>query len=206
MRVGIVGVGQIGAAAARLWTANRKHELMLSSRSPEKLEPLANELGCVVGAVREAVRFGDAVFLAVNWSSVGEALSAAGDALDGKTVLDSTNPYSWAGGGLRRDLPDDRSALEVLAQRAPGVRWTKALGHLPAQTLASGSRRSPRCVGYYCGNDSQALQVTAQLVTDAGYDSLYVGDRSAALLIELGGPLNGRAALERAAPGVEPLA
>ena len=143
MHVSVIGAGQIGSTVARLW-GNSGHDLMLSSRSPARLKPLAGELGATVGHVREAAEFGDAVFMAVNWTTIDEALETAGDALDDTPVLDATNPYRLVDGALQRDAPDSTSALEILAQRAPRARWTKALGHLPAQELLTGSRRSPR--------------------------------------------------------------
>jgi len=47
LRIGIIGTGNIGGALARHW-AGAGHELVISSRNPDELEPLAAELGARV--------------------------------------------------------------------------------------------------------------------------------------------------------------
>ena len=55
MKIGIIGVGEIGGALARHWSA-AGHQLVISSRHPEQLQAFAKELGpnVKVGAPREA--------------------------------------------------------------------------------------------------------------------------------------------------------
>ena len=54
LKIGIIGTGRIGGALARHWI-NAGHEVFMSSRHPEELEPLAKELGprAHVGTPRE---------------------------------------------------------------------------------------------------------------------------------------------------------
>ncbi len=40
MKIGIIGTGHIGGTLARLWVA-AGHEVMISSRHPDELKPLA---------------------------------------------------------------------------------------------------------------------------------------------------------------------
>jgi predicted dinucleotide-binding enzyme len=55
MRIGIIGVGQIGGNAARLF-ARAGHEVLLSfSRDADRLPALAAETGACTGTPREAV-------------------------------------------------------------------------------------------------------------------------------------------------------
>src|SRR5687768_4298432 len=55
LRIGIIGTGRIGGALARHWT-RAGHEVLMSSRHPDELRPLAKELGprARVGTPREA--------------------------------------------------------------------------------------------------------------------------------------------------------
>jgi predicted dinucleotide-binding enzyme len=67
MRIGIIGSGNIGAAAARLFV-RAGHEVMLSnSRGGEGLEALVAELGgnATATAIEEAARFGEVVLVGV---------------------------------------------------------------------------------------------------------------------------------------------
>ena len=44
LRIGIIGTGRIGGALATHWT-RAGHEVLMSSRHPEELAPLAKSLG-----------------------------------------------------------------------------------------------------------------------------------------------------------------
>ncbi|MDZ4252709.1 MAG: NAD(P)-binding domain-containing protein, partial [Sulfuritalea sp.] len=48
LKIGIIGTGRIGGALAEHW-AKAGHSLMISSRHPEQLKPLAQRLGPKVG-------------------------------------------------------------------------------------------------------------------------------------------------------------
>jgi len=103
MRIGIIGVGQIGGNAARL-LARAGHEVLLSfSRDADRLPALAAETGACTGTPREAVGFGEVVFLSVPWPVLDDVIAQAGP-LDGKIVIDSTNQFGgegWENLGLR---------------------------------------------------------------------------------------------------------
>lgn len=65
MKVGMIGLGNMGTAIAR-GIYNRGYELILSNRSPEKLEPWMGEKNVTVTLDNsEVIREGDVVFLAV---------------------------------------------------------------------------------------------------------------------------------------------
>jgi len=98
MKIGILGAGNIGSVAARLFIATG-HEVALSnSRGPESLQDLVRELGPRAHAmtIEDAARFGEVVLLAVPWRTP-EALPSS-DLLKGKIVIDAMNPYRPDGG------------------------------------------------------------------------------------------------------------
>src|SRR5688572_23328537 len=70
LRIGIIGTGDIGGALARHWGA-AGHQLLISSRHPERLQLLAKEIGpnVKVGTPREAAAFGDVIMLAVPYNA-----------------------------------------------------------------------------------------------------------------------------------------
>src|SRR5712692_395437 len=98
MRIGILGAGHIGAAAARLF-ARAGHEVALSnSRGPASLAGLVDEINREAGAARvkattaqEAATFGEVVLLAVPWRTKDAWPQAA--TVRGKIVIDAMNPY-----------------------------------------------------------------------------------------------------------------
>ena len=61
MKIGILGAGNIGAVAARLFVAAGHDVALSNSRGPDSLRELVRELGPQAHAmtVRDAARFGD---------------------------------------------------------------------------------------------------------------------------------------------------
>lgn len=178
MRIGIVGSGRIGGNIGRL-LARGGHETLFSfSRDPEKLGALAREAGdgARAGTPGEAVAFGEVVVLSVPWALVDEALEAAGGAgaLEGKVLIDTTNPYGPRG---LQELPDGLSAAEFNARRVPGARPVKAYNTLTSafQAEAAGRTGEDRAVVFYAGEDEGAKRVVAGLIEDSGFEPVDVG-------------------------------
>jgi 8-hydroxy-5-deazaflavin:NADPH oxidoreductase len=95
MKIGIIGSGNIGATAAKLF-ANAGHEVAISnSRGPESLTSLVNSIGANIKAktVEDAIKFGEVILLAIPWRKRQELLPAS-ELFDGKIVIDAMNPYS----------------------------------------------------------------------------------------------------------------
>jgi len=203
MKIGILGSGNIGAAASRLFVA-AGHEVALSnSRGPESLRGLVEELGTRAHAmtIDDAARFGDVVLLAVPWR-VPEALPKA-EILSGKIVIDAMNPYRADGGFY--DLGGSTSSEEVL-KRIPGVRLVKAFNTIYYVHLASrGSHDLPqdqRHTIYVAGDDAEAKKVVSHLIEEIGFAAVDTGSlREGGRLQEPNSPIynktyNRREALE----------
>lgn len=185
MKIGIIGPGNMGTALARLWAA-AGHEIMVSySRSEDKLRALADELGDKAswGTPEEAARFGDVVVLAVPWWVVPQALGAAKGALEGKTLIDVTNPLKHDYSGL--DVGTDDSGGEVV-QRLSEARVVKAYSTIFARNL------KPEGPGFghhkpalfYAGDDSEAKETVAGLVEETGFRPVDSGPLRSARYLE----------------------
>jgi 8-hydroxy-5-deazaflavin:NADPH oxidoreductase len=183
MRIGIIGAGHIGSNCARRFIVSGKHEVKLSfSRDPAKLAKLAHELGerASVGTPLEAVRFGDVVVLSVPWDAVPDALREAGS-LAGKIVIDTTNVY-----GSGAVPPKGQTAAEFNAARMPGARYTKSFNTLTArfQGQVADRAKDQKVVQWICGDDSEAKQVVAKLIEDAGYVPVDLGGTKTCQVME----------------------
>jgi hypothetical protein len=178
MKIGIIGSGGVGGTLGKLW-AKAGHEVLFSSRHPEKLASLVTEAGASssAGMVAEAAQFGDVILLAVNYWTLDEALREVNDTLNGKIVIDATNPLKWSeAGGLERMIPQDLTAGRVMAQRLPTARIVKAFTTVYAGTLASEAHREGDQVAIaMAGDDEGAKQTVAELIKDAGYVSVDIG-------------------------------
>lgn len=96
MKIGIVGVGNIGGAVAKIF-AKAGHSVILSwSRNPEKLQQLAAELSqyqsAEVGTPAEAVQKADVVVLSAKFAIMDDMRSQMGD-VTGKIIIDTNNQY-----------------------------------------------------------------------------------------------------------------
>jgi predicted dinucleotide-binding enzyme len=115
------------------------------------------------------------------------------DLLEGKVVVDPSNPIGFDNGQVHRTLPEGTSAGAVVAGLLPnGAKFVKAFGSLGAASLANDANRSPRrAVQFYATDDDDAADTTERLITAAGFDPVKVGGIKDAGRIEvLGGDLH----------------
>jgi predicted dinucleotide-binding enzyme len=181
MQIGIVGAGRIGGNCA-VQFARGGHEVKLSSRSPEKLEALAAEIGeaASVGTPAEAGEFGEVVVIAVPWDGFDDAVAATGS-LEGKIVIDTTNQYGSS------EMPaEGQTAASLHAARVPAARYTKSFNTLTSafQAEAAFLPEPERAVQWVCGDDVAAKQVVMGLIADAGYAPVDLGRNEDAAVME----------------------
>ena len=181
MKIGIIGTGDIGGALARHWGA-AGHELLISSRHPEQLQALAKEIGpnVKVGTPREAAAFGDVVLVSVPYSATPQIGRDYAAELKGKVVLDTGNPYPSRDGDMA--VRDRQRGTGVASKEyLPGTKLVRAFNAINAGPLANEAFKKPERIGIPLASDyPEALEVAGQLVTDAGFDPVVVGDLSRA--------------------------
>jgi predicted dinucleotide-binding enzyme len=175
MKIGIVGAGRIGGTLGQLF-ATAGHEVMLSSRHPEKLGEQAAEIGAKTGTISEAAAYGDVVVFAPPWRTKDEAVAQMAAAA-GKVVVDTTNPYTGEGG--IEDL-GDRSSSEIVARLLPDAKVVKAFNTIYFEHLRSQGQKEEdgRRALPIAGDDSAAKEIVAQLIDEIGYVAFDVGDLS----------------------------
>jgi 8-hydroxy-5-deazaflavin:NADPH oxidoreductase len=190
LKIGIIGAGHIGGTLARLWVA-AGHEVLISSRHPEELRPLAQSLGpkARVGTPREAALFGDVVLVSVPYGAlpqIGRALKAE---LAAKIVLDTGNPYPQRDGDMA--LEARRVGTGVASPRyLPGVRLVRAFNAINSNDLASEAHRTGQRIAIpLASDDPEALTVAERLVRDAGFEPVVVGPLSRAREFDVGTPV-----------------
>jgi predicted dinucleotide-binding enzyme len=189
MRIGVIGTGNIGGNVARL-LAGHGHDLMVSyTRDEQRLAGFAEEIGARAGTPREAAEHAEAVLLAVPWAQVDDALEAAGAAegtLDGRVVIDTTNPFVHSGDGYRVLDLGQVSAARLSAGKVPGAHWVKTFNTVTSGFLADSAGRTgqERVVMFYATDSDAAGHVAARLIQDAGFTPARVGDLDHAAVLE----------------------
>lgn len=178
MKIGIIGSGNIGSAIARHW-AEAGHELIVSARHRENAESLARELGDRVRAAtpEEAAREGEVVLLTIPLGEVPRLSQELRDALRGKIVMDTCNPYPERDGETAHEVIRSGQGTGVWTSRQlPGARVVRAFNSVHAATFESQARRKGDPVGVpLASDDEEALQVVSRLVRDAGFGPVIVG-------------------------------
>ena len=190
LKIGIIGAGQIGGTLAKLWVA-AGHEVLISSRHPEELRPLAQSLGpkAEVGTPREAALFGDVVLVSIPYGALPQVGRDLKTELAGKIVLDTGNPYPQRDGDMA--LEARRVGTGVASPRyLPGVRLVRAFNAINSGDLASDAHRSGQPIAIpLAGDDPEALAVAQRLVRDAGFEPVVVGSLARAREFDVGTPV-----------------
>ena len=184
MRIAVIGSGNVGGTLGTGW-ANRGHEIFFGVRdtADPKLEELRARVHGNVHAARvnEAAAAAEVVALTVRWAAAQDALGSAGD-LGGKILLDCTNPLKADLSGLT--VGYTASGAEQVAAWARGARVVKIFNTTGFSNMANPEYREGRSMMPYCGDDTKAKQVAAQLAADLGFEPYDVGPLTEARLLE----------------------
>jgi predicted dinucleotide-binding enzyme len=176
VKIGIIGAGNIGEAAGRLFSQAGHAVALSNSRGPDSLAEVVTTIGPGAQAlpVADAARWADVVLLAVPWRRP-EALPPA-ETVQGKIVIDAMNQFGEDGTLI--DL-GDTTASEETARRLPGARLVKALNTMRSQKLSQGGNgRAPaeeRLALFVAGDDDEAKAVVAKLIDQIGFTAVDTG-------------------------------
>ncbi|MEY9213130.1 NADPH-dependent F420 reductase [Thermobifida halotolerans] len=132
------GTGDQGRGLARR-LAMAGHEVILGSRSAERAQAAADELGADL-PVRgldnaAAAAAGDVVVVAVPWDGHRALLESLKDVLAGKIVVDCVNPLGFDKRGAYALPVEEGSAAEQAAAVLPDSRVVAAFHHVSAVVL-----------------------------------------------------------------------
>ncbi|WP_353708569.1 NAD(P)-binding domain-containing protein [Cellulosimicrobium sp. ES-005] len=153
----IIGVGTMGSAIAGLALAAGSAVQVLT-REATDLDPRV-----AAGTIGDELT-GDVVVLALPYGAVAEVVDLYADRLDGKVVVDITNPLDFATFDSLV-VPDGSSAAAQLQQRVPGARVLKAFNMNFAATLASGQVGPLPTTVLVAGDDAEAKAALAGAVS-----------------------------------------
>lgn len=188
MKVGVLGSGIVGKVLAAGF-AGHGHEVLIGSRSPERLADwLRENPGVGSGYFADAAAFADLVVLAVKGTAASKALSLAGeDNHAGKPVIDATNPIADqppVNGVLRFFTNLDESLMEQLQAQYPRTRFVKAFSSVSNARMVNPRFEGGRPSMFICGNDTEAKAVVTGILDQFGWETEDMGGVEAARAIE----------------------
>ena len=189
MNIGVIGSGNIGANAARLFAAAGHRVAISNSRGPETLEGLVEEIGPGVRAatVEEAAGFGEVVMEAIPF---GRYRSLPAEKLSGKVFITASNYYPARDGAL--DF-GGRASSELVAEHLPDARVVKAFNTIYFVRLRNNGRPGApleeREVIFVSGDDEEAKGIVSGLIEDIGFAPVEAGTLAESRRQEPGSPI-----------------
>jgi predicted dinucleotide-binding enzyme len=177
--ISIIGAGTMATAiAGRI--ANAGHTVEVVNRDPAKARALADKLaaGATTGAYGAAPA-GDIVILAVPYGSAAAVVTDFGKALNGKVIIDITNPVNPDMSGLV--TPPGSSGAQETAKGLPaGAHVVKAFNTIFGHVLAKGGRLD----AFIAADDAEAKARVSTFLESLGLRPLDIGGLNMAATLE----------------------
>jgi 8-hydroxy-5-deazaflavin:NADPH oxidoreductase len=186
MQVTIVGTGNMARGIATRALAGG-HDVTLVGTDKGKAEALAGELG---GSARAGDGIdGELVVLAVPYDAVSDVLGTYGTDLNGKVLVDITNPVDFS--TFQPLTLDAGSGAQAIAGEAPeGAPVVKAFNTTFAGTLVEGGVSGQPLDVFIAGDDDAAKGKVRRLVEDGGLRAVDAGPLARARELEALGYLH----------------
>ncbi|MFA0963434.1 NADPH-dependent F420 reductase [Roseivirga sp. BDSF3-8] len=181
MKVGIIGSGNIGGNLG-VHLAQAGHSVYFSSRHPEQLTSLVEQAGsnAQAGTPEEAADYGEVVVLSIPYKAIEETAGSLKEKLKGKTVIDTCNPYPERDGDMAKKIREDETMRETeyTVQKLPNSDVVKAFNTIYFENLRDKAfrRGEDRLAIPLAGNDPDARNVVAGMISDIGFAPVDLGD------------------------------
>ncbi|HYZ16650.1 MAG TPA: NADPH-dependent F420 reductase [Candidatus Acidoferrum sp.] len=173
MQIGILGAGNIGGNAARLFARAGHHVRVANSRGPQTLRGLVDEIGPNAEATtaQDAVDQSDLVLIAVPWTKREETLGEI-DGWDEKIVVDAMNAYTE---DFEIEDLGSKTSSEFTRALVPGARVVKAFNTMYYKRLATEGKpagKKDRLAIPVASDDPAAKRVVMDLIDEIGFDPI----------------------------------
>jgi predicted dinucleotide-binding enzyme len=182
--ISIIGSGNM-ANAIGTRAAQHGHTIELMSRDPAKAQALADRIGhgATVGpfGARPA---GDIVFVAVLYQSAVDVVTHYGDALDGKILIDITNPFNADASGVVT-TPGNSVSQQIAAVAPKSAHVVKAFNTIFGGVLAEDKPLD----AFFAGDDAETKTRVSAFLESLGMRALDAGPLEMAHALEWAGIL-----------------
>ena len=187
MKIAIIGAGNVGGTLGTAWAQKAGHDIFFGVRNPaaDKTQALAQKLGgkARAGTPAEAAAFGDYIVLTTPWPAAEAAIRSLGN-INGKIILDATNPLVMGSDGLGLEIGHSVSAGERVQGWAPGASVFKTLNTTGFGNMADPVFHGVKSVMFVAGDDAANKPKVIDLVASLGFDVIDAGPLRNARLLE----------------------
>jgi predicted dinucleotide-binding enzyme len=173
MKIGVIGIGEMGGTLARRWSEKGHSVRVANSRGREAAKPFADEIGAEAADIYGAVEGADVVLLSMAFPNVAKLSKDLFDgAAEGVVIIDTANYYPDV-----RDprIPEIDAGMpeSVWVSRQLGRPIFKAFNSImfyAVSELGKPEGAPDRLAIPVAGDDAQAKQIVMGLVNDMGFD------------------------------------
>ena len=188
-KVGIVGSGIVGQTLANGFVKHG-YDVTIGTNTASKREELRSKTNgnVKIGSFEDAAKFGEIVVVATKGTAAEAALTAAGIAnLNGKTVIDTTNPIADAApvnGVLQYFTSQNASLMERLQALAAEAHFVKAFSCIGNAFMVNPDFNGVKPTMFICGNHDGAKMDVKAILDQFGFDVADMGTVEGARAIE----------------------
>src|SRR4051812_30787621 len=176
MNLGVLGTGTVGRTIAGK-LRELGHDVRIGSRTA----------GDDKVSFADAIAHGEAVLNCTSGDGAVEAVSAGAEHLDGKLVIDVSNPLDFSGGAPALFTDSTDSVAERIQRAVPSARVVKSLNTVTAAVMVDPASVPGDHVIFVAGDDAGAKDEARALLGELGWPAervLDIGDLTAARAAE----------------------
>jgi predicted dinucleotide-binding enzyme len=190
VQIGIVGTGVVARFLGQAWAA-RGHQVTLGTRDPEQTRTREEWADVDLPLAAYADLEGEVYVNSTRGDGSLAALQAVGPALNGKVVIDTSNPLDTSQGFPPSLFVKDTDSLAEQLQRAlPEARLVKMFNTMAHEVMVDPAGLPQESTVFLAGNDEAARRTAAALAADLGWTDVFdLGDLTAARGLEMYIPL-----------------
>ena len=185
MQIAIIGAGNVGASLGKGW-ARAGHGIcfgVVNPQNPKHQTALQGAVGSRITNVADAVKDAEVLVLAVPWDAVPDAVRACGS-LEGRLILDATNPLKTGPDGLQLALGFNTSGGEEVARLASGASVFKTMNQVGFAVMSNTQGYSSRPLMFVAGDDAAKKPLVVELISTLGFEAVDAGPLRNARLLE----------------------
>ena len=187
MKIAIIGAGNVGGTLGAAWAQKAGHEILFGVRNPgaEKTQALVQKIGGKARAVApaDATAAADFTVLTTPWPQAEAAIRSLGN-INGKIILDATNPLARGPDGISLEIGHSTSAGEKVQGWAKGASVFKTLNTTGFGNMAEPIYHGVKSVMFVAGDDAANKPKVIDLVAALGFDVIDAGPLRNARLLE----------------------
>jgi predicted dinucleotide-binding enzyme len=177
MKIGIIGVGEMGGTLIRQYTRAGHQVKMANASGPEKLTRLASETGASAVMLADAVTDVDVIVVSIPIIAITKLPRGLFKNIQGNTTIIDTGNYYPIVSGVIQEIEDGMPESVWVSNhlQRPVV---KAYNNILYRSLVNSGLpkgNASRLALPIAGDDKQSKEVASVLINDSGFDSLDYG-------------------------------